>query len=68
MSNQSKGRKISQFLQHDFIPVGSKFTYISGGTNYQILDSDFYASLGVTGTIVQDGAVTGTPILDTAGV
>ncbi len=67
MSNQSNGRKISKFLQATSVTSGAKFTYIVNNTNYSILDTDFYAALGVTGTIVQDGAVTGTPILDTAG-
>lgn len=67
MSNQSTGRKISQFLQQTSIPSDAKITYISGTTNYTISLADFLSSIGVTGTIVQDGAVTGTPILDTAG-
>ena len=36
-------------------------------TNYKIAYTDFVTGLGVTGTIVQDGAVTGTPILDVNG-
>jgi len=67
MSNQSKGRKISQFLAQTSIPADAEITYISGNTNYRITLADFLTSIGVTGTIVQDGAVTGTPILNTAG-
>ena len=67
MSNQSSGRKISQFLAQTSIPSDAEITYISGNTNYRITLADFLSSIGVTGTIVQDGAVTGTPILNTAG-
>jgi len=67
MSNQSKGRKISNFLAQTSVPSDAQITYISSGVNYRITLDDFLTSIGVTGTIVQDGAVTGTPILDTAG-
>jgi len=67
MSNQSKGRKISKFVRQTTIPSGAKFTYIYNNTNYSILDTDFFASLGVTGTLEQEGDVAGTPILNTAG-
>ena len=67
MTNKVKSRAISKFLTLTAVPGGSKFTFISSNTNYAILDTDFYAALGVTGTIVQDGDPLGTPILDTAG-
>ena len=67
MSNQSKDRKISKFVAQTALPSDAFLTYISSNTNYRISLADFQASLGVTGTIVQDGAVTGTPILDVAG-
>ena len=67
MSNQSNDRKISQFLAQSSIPSNAVFTYISGNTNYKITIADFLASIGVTGTIVQDGDPLGTPILDTTG-
>ena len=67
MSNQESGRKISQFLQQTAVPSGAKFTYIVNGTNYTILDTDFYAGLGVTGTIEQQGDVAATPVLNTSG-
>jgi hypothetical protein len=67
MSNQSRGRKISEFLSQTSIPSDAEITYISGSTNYRITLADFLTSIGVTGTIVQDGDPLGTPILDTAG-
>lgn len=67
MSNQTKDRKISKFVAQTSLPAGSYLSYISNNTNYKISLADFQASLGVTGTIIQDGAVTGTPILDTSG-
>lgn len=67
MSNQSDGRKISNFLAQTSLPSDAYITYISGNVNYRISLADFVASLGVTGTIVQDGDPLGTPVLDTAG-
>ena len=67
MSNQSDGRKISQFLAQAAIPSDAQLTYISGGVNYRISLADFLSSVGVTGTIVQDGDPLGTPILNTSG-
>jgi hypothetical protein len=67
MSNQSKDRKISQFLAQTSIPSDAQITYISGSVNYRISLADFLTSIGVTGTIVQDGDPLGTPVLDTAG-
>ena len=67
MSNQSKDRKISKFLTQTSLPSDAKLSYISGNTNYKISLADFQASLGVTGTIVQDGDPLGTPILNTSG-
>lgn len=67
MSNQSNGRKISQFLSQTSIPSDAEITYISSGVNYRITLADFLASIGVSGTIVQDGDPLGTPVLNTAG-
>lgn len=67
MSNQSKDRKISQFLTQTSLPSDAKLSYISGNTNYKISLADFQSSLGVSGTIVQDGDPLGTPILNTSG-
>lgn len=67
MSNQQNGRKISKFTAQTSLPSDAKLTYISNGTNYKISLADFVASLGVTGTIVQDGDPLGTPVLNTAG-
>lgn len=67
MSNQSTGRKISEFLAQTSIPSDAYITYISGNTNYRISLADFLTSIGVTGTIVQDGDPLGTPILNTSG-
>jgi len=67
MTTQSNSRKISNFLAATSVPSGAYFTYISSGTNYKILDSNFYSSLGVTGTITQSGSPTGTPVLNKSG-
>lgn len=67
MSNQSKDRKISKFTAQSSLPSDAQLTYISANTNYRIALADFQSSLGVTGTIVQDGDVLGTPILNKSG-
>lgn len=67
MSNSSKDRKISNFLAQTAIPSDAELTYISAGVNYRISLAEFLASIGVTGSIVQDGDPLGTPILDVAG-
>lgn len=67
MTNQAKDRKISNFISGTAVPAGSFFTYISNRTNYKISYSDFIGGLGVTGTIVQKGSVSGTPVLNTSG-
>ena len=67
MSNQSKDRKISELVAQTALPADAYITYISNNTNYRISLADFVASLGVTGTIVQDGDVLGTPVLNTSG-
>jgi len=59
--------KKSDFTGKTLIPSGSTFDFVINGSNFKILDTDFFAALGVTGTIVQDGAVAGTPVLDTQG-
>lgn len=67
MSNQTSNRKISVFTAQSSLPSDAQLTYISGNTNYRITLTDFLASIGVTGTIVQKGDPLGTPVLNTSG-
>jgi len=67
MTNQASGRKISEFPAGTSLPSDAVLNFVSSGINYQIPLSSFQSSLGVTGTIVQDGSVTAIPILDTQG-
>ena len=67
MVDRAQGRKKSQFTQQTTVLANSYLDYFVNGTNYKISYDNFVGGLGVTGTIVQDGAVTGTPILDTDG-
>ncbi len=46
--------------------IGS-FDFVAAGTNTKILDSDLLTALGVTGSIVQEGLATDTPVLDDQG-
>jgi hypothetical protein len=67
MVDRAQGRKKSQFTQQSTVLANSYLDYFVNGTNYKISYDNFVSGMGVTGTIVQDGAVTGTPILDTNG-
>lgn len=60
-------RKISEFTASTGLPSDTFLTLVTGGKNTKIALADFLAALNVTGSIVQDGAVTGTPVLDIAG-
>lgn len=59
--------KKSGFPAVTVVPDGAYFDTFTSGANYKILYSDIVTGLGVTGSITQDGAVTGTAILDTQG-
>ena len=67
MANQTNGIKKSAFAALTEAPDGATFDFVSNGQNFKILKSDLLTGLGVTGTIVQAGAVTGTPVLDVSG-
>jgi len=67
MSNGSVGRKKSQFLEKTSVDSGAYFDFVFNGQNFKIQDTNFYAALGVTGSLEQAGNVLGTPILNTAG-
>ena len=60
-------RKKSTFVAKTTAASADTFDFVSSNTNFKITKADLVADLGVTGTIVQDGAVTGTPVLDTQG-
>ena len=67
MSHRSQGRKKSNFPALTGIPANATLDFVTPGVNFKITLADFLAALNVTGTIVQDGAVAGTPVLDKAG-
>ena len=67
MVDRAQGRKKSEFVQQSTVLANSYLDYVVNGTNYKIAYNDFVTGLGVTGTIVQEGAVTGTAILDVDG-
>jgi hypothetical protein len=67
MTNQAQGRKKSAFPAATTVTSGSYFDFVYSGTNYRILDTDFYSGLGVTGTLEQMGSTTSIPVLDTKG-
>ena len=67
MTERSQGRKKSEFIAKDTVEAGAYFDYVVNGSNFRIPYTDFLSGLGVTGTIVQTGAVTGSPVLDIDG-
>lgn len=67
MVDRAQGRKKSEFVQQSTVLANSYLDYVVNGTNYKIAYNDFVTGLGVTGTIVQEGAATGTAILDVDG-
>ena len=67
MTIRAQGRKKSEFVAKTTVEAGGYLDYVVNGTNYRISYDNFVSNLGVTGSIVQDGAVTGAAILDTQG-
>jgi len=65
--DRSQGRKKSEFIAKNVVDAGSYMDYFVNGTNYKISYDNFIAGLGVSGSIEQDGAVTGTAVLDIDG-
>jgi hypothetical protein len=63
------GVKKSEFNAQGATAIDSNatFDFVDQGTNKKITLTNLLTNFGVTGTIVQDGAVTGTPVLDTQG-
>jgi hypothetical protein len=68
MIERSYGVRQSEFVQQTSILPGSSFGFFNNGYNYQITYANFLNGLGVTGTIAQDGSVTGVAVLDIQGV
>ena len=67
MTIRADGRKKSEFVAKDTVQAGGYLDYVVNGTNYKISYDNFVANLGVTGSIVQTGAVTGAPVLEIDG-
>jgi len=66
-TTRAQGRKKSLFVAKTTVEAGGYLDYVVNGYNYRIAYTNFLSGLGVTGTIVQEGDVTGTPILDVDG-
>ena len=67
MVERTYGVRQSDFEALTSITPGSYFGFFYNGYNYKITYANFISGLGVTGTIVQDGDITGTPVLDVSG-
>ncbi len=60
-------KKKSNFPGKTTIPAGATLDFVEGGVNWKITDTEFYAALGVTGTMSQAGDPTAVPVLNVAG-
>jgi hypothetical protein len=57
-------QKKSEFSALQTIDDAATLDFVVNGQNFKITKADFLAAMGVTGTLTQEGAVTGTPVLD----
>lgn len=60
-------KKKSQWVASATVPSGAFLDYYADGVNRRISLEDFILDQNLTGSIEQDGAVTGTPVLDKDG-
>lgn len=60
-------KKKSEFVASTTIPDDSYIDYVYNGVNRRIKLTDFLTSRTLSGALTQDGAVTGTPVLDISG-
>jgi len=67
MTIRADGRRKSEFIAKGTVQAGGYLDYVVNDTNYKISYDNFVANLGVTGSIVPTGAVTGAPVLDVDG-
>jgi len=65
--DRSQGRKKSDFVAKTSVDAGAYIDYFVNGTNYKILYTNFLSGLGVSGTIVTEGAASGTAVLNVEG-
>jgi hypothetical protein len=67
MVKRADGRKKSDFVAQDTVLANSFMDYFVNNTNYRISYQNLVAGLGVTGSIVTTGDVTGSPVLEIDG-
>jgi hypothetical protein len=67
MSNQSNGRKKSVFVEDTTIPADATFDFVTLSSNRKISFANMLTAFGTTGTLVQQGNVLGTPVLNKVG-
>ena len=67
MVKRADGRKKSDFVAQDTVLANSFMDYFVNNTNYRISYQSLVAGLGVTGSIVTTGDVTGSPVLEIDG-
>jgi hypothetical protein len=56
--------KKSNFTALTTVPDSTTLDFVYEGQNYKITKADFFTAMGALGTLTQEGAVTGTPVLD----
>lgn len=59
--------KISQMIKILSVDASGVLTVVQNGQNFQIAQEDYFKQFGTTGSLVQEGDPTGTPVLDPQG-
>lgn len=67
MTNQTQGRKISNFPASTTVPSTATFSFVDGSTNYKITYANLLSAFNFVGSIAQLGSSKGTPVLDKQG-
>jgi hypothetical protein len=64
VTDRRNSKKISEFVSQTAVPDDGFITFVYNGQNFKISQEQYLAQFGVTGTIVQSGAITGVPVLN----
>lgn len=60
-------KKISDFVVDSAVTDSSLITYVKNGQNFTVTQAEYVKLFGTTGSLVQSGDPTATPVLDTQG-
>lgn len=66
-NEERHSQKISQFVVDSGVTDSSLITYVKSGQNFTVTQAEYAKLFGTTGSLVQEGDPTATPVLDTQG-